>query len=121
MHLHRFIVGGFPKAEPLEPAKDAGYASGLYQIAGHFDEHAFFPFLEEIGLAPRNEVGAEMQRTARLLANELESIQADGPTDYWRVLLSAIYVQAQLIAPAGPAGRDRVPQLYSHDALAEYA
>jgi hypothetical protein len=121
MHLHRWHVGGYPKAKALQPAECAGYASGLHQIGGHFDEHAFFPFLEEMGLAPRDEVGAVMQNTARMLRLEIPEIQRDGETEFWRVVLSAIYVQARLIAPADIEDRDSVLRLYQLPELVHYA
>ena len=48
-HLLRYVLAGFPKAQAVQQAVDAGYASA-HQLAGHFDEAAFFPFLEGIGL-----------------------------------------------------------------------
>ena len=119
--LHRFAVGGFPKAQALLPARDAGYESALYQIAGCLDEHAFFPFLEGIGLTPRNEVGAAIQNTARMLDLHIPVIREDGATDYWRVVLSANYVQTHLIAPADAAGRGAVLAPYDRPELADFA
>ncbi len=121
MHLHRYIVGGFPKAQALQQAVDAGYASALHQLAGHFDEAAFFPFLEGIGLAPRAEISDAMPLTARLLRRELPAIVADGPTEYWRAALPVMYVQAHLMAPQNTPGRDAVLQLYASDELRQYA
>jgi hypothetical protein len=121
MHLHRFVVGGFPKAQALQQAVDAGYASALHQLAGHFDEQAFFPFLERIGLAPRDEIADAMPMTARLLRPELAAIVADGPTDYWRAALPVMYVQAHLMAPQNAPGRDAVLQLYARGELRQYA
>src|SRR5438045_6899166 len=120
MHLHRYVVGGFPKAQALQQAVDAGYASALHQLAGHFDEHAFFPFLERIGLAPRDEIADAMPMTARLLRPELAAIVADGLTDYWRAALPVMYVQAHLMAPQNAPGRDAVLQLYDHGELRQY-
>jgi hypothetical protein len=119
MHLHRYVVAGFPKAQPLQPAVQ--YASALHQLAGHFDEHAFFPFLERVGLAPRDEIAEAMPTTARLLHHELAAIAADGPTDYWRAALPAIYVQAHLMAAQNAPGRDAVLQLYARPELRQYA
>jgi hypothetical protein len=104
---------GFPRRRRSSKALDARYASAPYQLAGHFDEHAFFPFLARIGLARRDEIGEAMPTTARLLGPELAAIVADGPTDYWRAALPVIYVQAHLMAPQNAPGRDAVLQLYT--------
>jgi hypothetical protein len=121
MHLHRYVVGGFPKAQALQHAVDAGYASALHQLAGHFDEAAFFPFLEGIGLAPRDEIGDAMPLTARLLRRELPAIVTDGPTEYWRATLPVMYVQAHLMAQQNAPGRDAVLGLYAGGDLRQYA
>ena len=66
---------------------DPGSTSALHKAAGHFDEQAFFPFLERIGLAPRDEIADAMPMTARLLRQELATIAGDGLADYWRAAL----------------------------------
>ncbi len=55
MHLHRW-TSGYPVVEPQVLAVQSGYARGVTQLASHFDEYAFFPFLESIGLDPRKEL-----------------------------------------------------------------
>lgn len=121
MHLHRWTVGGYPATEPLDEARARGYGLGLAQIAGHLDEQAFFPFLESIDLNPRGEVGAVMENTAHMLADVLGDVKAEGPTDYWRVTLAAIFVQANIISPADAKGRDDVLKLFERDELSSHA
>lgn len=120
MHLHRWTAGGYPATRPSQEAADARFASGLRQIAGHFDEHAFFPFLEGIGLHPRAEVASIMPQTARMLEEAIADVEREDPTDYWRVTLSAIFAQAELIAPQD-AGRESVLNLFRGRVLADYA
>jgi hypothetical protein len=105
--------------EPTALAEQHGYARGLTQLAGHFDEYAFFPFLEGIGLDPRRELTPTLGPASRAFENLLPQITQDGATADWRVLLSVTYVQTTLIAPAS-ADRDRLLALFDHDSLVEY-
>lgn len=118
MHLHRWTTG-YPMIEPGALAQQHRYARGLTQLAGHFDEYAFFPFLEGIGLDPRQELTPKMAPAARALGDLLPQITDNGNTAEWRVLLSVSYVQAGLIAHASP-DRDRLLAVFNHASLAEY-
>ena len=59
---------------------------GLTQLAGHFDEVAFFPLLERIGLAPRRQL-TDWRPT--LLEASLDEIEVSETLE-WRVLLPVI-------------------------------
>lgn len=99
MHWHRRATL-FPIVRPLEGPHMV--RRGLTQLAGHFDEFAFFPFLEGIGLAPRRQL-TDWRPTLTQMKAFLEEIRA-GETLEWRVLLPVIYLQARLIYPDSPNG-----------------
>lgn len=119
MHLHRW-TSGFPAIRPERFAQMFHYSQGLLQIGGHFDEHAFFPFLEGIGLNPRSEVLPTLEPEMKRLEELLPDIERQGETAQWRVVLSAKFVQAQLIAPASGA-RDAMIGLFQKPELQPYA
>jgi hypothetical protein len=102
MHLHRWTQG-FPAIEPTVVAVAEGDAGGLRCLAGHFDEHAFFPFLEALGLHRRGKSAPLLEQTAHLLRGLLGDIEADGPTPRWRVILSVIDPHAELLPPQDEA------------------
>ena len=60
MHLHRW-TSGYPAIQPTHLAVIYEYARALLQLGGHFDEYAFFPFLEKLGLNPRAAIQAALQ------------------------------------------------------------
>jgi hypothetical protein len=118
MHLHRWMHG-FPFIEPLAVASLEGYAGGLQVLAGCFDEHAFFPSLEALGLAPRTELTRRLAETVALLEGRLDEIAMNGPTVRWRVILSVIHAQAALLAPDSPA-RTALLEMYDRAPLHAY-
>ena len=118
MHLHR-CTRGYPAIVPGVRSVLLGYKSGLQALSGFFDEHAFFPFLESLGLDPRAPIGARMEPTARALEAQMHDIQREGFTEAWRVNLAAAYVQAALMAPPTP-GRDRLLALFDRPVLCQY-
>lgn len=97
MHFHRRAMR-FPIVRPVEGPRMI--RRGLTQLAGHFDEVAFFPLLEGIGLAPRRQL-TDWRPTLTALEASLDEIEA-GETLEWRVLLPVTYLQARLIYPDSP-------------------
>ena len=97
MHFHRRAMR-FPIVRPVEG--QGMMRRGLTQLAGHFDEVAFFPFLEGIGLAPRRQL-TDWRPTLTALEASLDEIEA-GETPEWRVLLPVTYLQGRLIYPDSP-------------------
>lgn len=88
MHLHR-CTRGYPTIVPGLRSVLLGYRSGLQALNGFFDEHAFFPFLEGLGLDPRAQITARMGPTAAALEAQIDEIQREGFTETWRVNLAA--------------------------------
>ncbi len=119
MHVHRW-TSGYPIVEPTEVARRCGYARGLTQLAGHFDEYAFFPFLEGLGPDPRAALTPAMEGTAVDLRRVLPEIAEDPNTAEWRVLLAVIAVQARLLAPPSSA-RDRLMRMFEDPTLHVHA
>jgi hypothetical protein len=101
MHLHR-MAEAYPVIKPLQRAANDGYADVLNGLSGFFDEHAFFPFLEELGLDPRKAVGQTIGDSLRKLPEALPRIR--GWQEPMRsVKLSALFVQTNLMAPNSEA------------------
>lgn len=101
MHLHR-MAEGYPVIKPLQRASDDGYDDVLHGLSGFFEEHAFFPFLEELGLDPRRAVGYTIQESVSKLPQVLPRIpQWQEPMR--TVRLSALFVQTNLMAPRSKA------------------
>lgn len=101
MHLHR-MAEVYPVIKPLQRAASEGYDDVLNGLSGFFEEHAFFPFLEELGLDPRWAVGQTIRDSLTMLPQVLPRIER------WqeprrRVTLSALFVQANLMAPNSEA------------------
>lgn len=118
MHLHRW-TRGFPGIEPAQLAYMYDYADALLRIGGHFDEYAFFPRLEEWGLDPRSEVLPTLDPQREAILERLPEIQHDGDTARWRVVLSAMFIQPQLVAPPC-AARDALLAIFDRTELAPY-
>ena len=118
LHLHRHAQG-YPLIEPGEVARRQRYARGLMQLAGHFDEFAFFPVLEGMGLDPRGQILPTLEPARLALENLLPEIQHDGPTDEWKVLLSVTHVQTTLLAPES-RDRDEFLQVLNTPPLRDY-
>lgn len=118
MHPHR-CTRGYPAIVPGARSVLLGYKSGLQALSGFFDEHAFFPFLEDLGLDPRAPIGARMVPTARALEAQIDEIHREGFTETWRVNLGAAYVQAPLMAPPSP-DRDRLLALFDRPVLRQF-
>jgi len=118
MHLHR-CTRGYPTIVPGVRSVLLGYKSGLQALNGFFDEHACFPFLEDLGLDPRAQITARIGPTAATLEAQIDEIQREGVTERLRVNLAAVYVQAALMAPPSP-DRDRLLALFDRPALHHY-
>ncbi len=119
MHLHR-RTRGYPLIEPLAPARRLGFDSALLRLGGHFDEVAFFPFLEGLGLNPRGEL-------SQSLAAEIEALQTLMPTlidgNYDPAVLielAVVYVRAAMLAPEGGPEQRALLRLFDDLALAEF-
>lgn len=97
MHLHR-MAERYPVIKPLQRAANDGYADVLNALTGFFEEHAFFPFLEELGLDPRRSVGQTVRDSLGMLPQLLPRI-ARWQEPMRRVKLSALFVQTDLMAP----------------------
>lgn len=97
MHLHR-MVKAYPVIKPLQRAANEGYDDVLNGLSGFFEEHAFFPFLEELGLDPRKAVGQTIGDSLRMLPQVLPRI-GGWQEPMRRVKLSALFVQTNLMAP----------------------
>ena len=118
MHLHR-RTNGYPLIEPSSPARLLGFDRALLRLGGHFDEVAFFPALEGMGLNPRGEI-------AQSLAAEVEKIQGLIPKlaelAYDPVIpieLPVVYVRAAMLAPEGEEQRATL-RLFDDPALAGF-
>jgi len=95
MHLD-WRTNGRPWMNPLEPAKD--YKSAIKQISGHFEEFAFFAFLEnDLKLNPRAFVNAIMPTTARRLGLEIYHLEGVEESEALRATFAALFVQARLM------------------------
>lgn len=88
-------------------------------MAGHFDEFAFFPFLEGLGLNPRREL-SDLNPGRWALEGPLPEIRRTGQSAEWPVLLAVTYVQTSVIAPPSES-RDRLLRLFEEPCLTEYA
>jgi hypothetical protein len=88
-------------------------------LAGHFDEFAFLPFLEGLGLNPRREL-SDLNPGRLALEGLLDEIRRNDQSAEWRVLLAVTYVQTNVIAPVSES-RDRLLRLFEEPCLAEYA
>lgn len=101
MHLHR-MAEAYPVIKPLQRAANDGYDDVLNGLSGFFEEHAFFAFLEELGLDPRRAVGQTIGDSVRMLPQVLPRIpQWQEPMR--TVKLSALFVQTNLMAPNSEA------------------
>lgn len=116
MHLHR-MARAYPVIKPLQRSCDDGYNDALNGLTGFFEEHASFPFLEDIGLDPRRAVGQAIGDSLRMLPQALTRI-AEWPEPMRTVKLSALFVQTNLMASPS-AARDgllmafQAPPLYA--------
>ncbi len=118
MHWHRW-TRGFPVVEPGPMAKHLGCKDGLQAVGGFFDEHAFFPFLESLGLDPRSALAPALEAAMDSITSSWNEIPRDGSQLGVLLTLSAAYVQAALMAPDSTP-RDRLLKLFDNDALAVY-
>lgn len=119
MHLHR-RAERYPAIQPQQEAWDGDYYDALSALSGHFEEHAFFPFLESLGLDPRRVLTATVEQSAKILLGMLQRIEQNGPTAKWKVRLSTLFVQASLVAPESSA-RTRLLEMFENPILAQYA
>lgn len=119
MHLHRW-TRGYPAIEPTTLAWKAGYAPALQRLSGHFDEYAFFPFLEDLGLSPRGDVAPALQPQLEAIEELIPKLQQERDNPRWRIQLPVVFVQAALLAPDGPE-RDALLKKFGDSALADAA
>jgi hypothetical protein len=119
MHLHRWTAG-FPAIEPQNAVLRLD--ESLKQLGGHFDEAAFFPFLEQLGLNPRAPIDAVMAANARTIQGLIPDLARNDPRQAIELLvlrkrLAITYAQAALLA--SPTGeRDALLALFDDAALA---
>ena len=119
MHLVR-RAQRYPAIQPQELASLNDYDVALSGLSGHFEEHAFFPFLEDLGLDPRGVLTATIDQSGRMLPTMLPRIEQNGRTAKWRVRLSILFVQTSLMAPQSLA-RTRLLELFNNPILGPYA
>jgi len=120
MHLHRWTTG-YPLIRPSARARGDGYDHHLQALGGHFDEYAFFPFLEQAGLNPRAELYPRIVDAVRDLhgglLDRIPRVLGSGEfTLEWRVKLSRTYVVASSLSGPSPA-RDTLLQLFEAEPL----
>ena len=119
MHLVR-RAERYPAIQPQGLASLHDYDLALSCLSGHFEEHAFFPFLENLGLDPRGVLTATIDQSGRMLPRMLPHIEQNGHTAKWRVRLSTLFVQTSLLAPESLA-RTRLLGLFHDPVLVPYA
>ena len=119
MHLLR-RAEGYPAIQPQQLASLHDYDLALSGLSGHFEEHAFFPFLENLGLDPRAPLTTTIDQSGRMLPTMLPRIEQNGRTAKWKVRLSTLFVQASLMAQESRA-RTQLLELFNHPTLAPYA
>lgn len=124
MHLHRWAKG-YPAIEPTECAEIQGYGLALRGLGGHFDEYAFFPFLESADLDPRSQLEPRFRESVGMLRSGLldRIPRENGSRQFvlgWRVRLVVAYVQAALLG-APSANRDSLLELFEKGPLQPYA
>lgn len=124
MHLHRW-TRGYPAIEPQMPAHADGYRITLNALGGFFDEYAFFPFLESVGLDPRSELEPTIvdavDKLSGGLLSRLSQVHRSGQfTMEWRVKLSVTHVRASLLGAPSPA-RDSLLERFERVSLRPYA
>jgi len=116
MHFH-WRTSGLPR---MRPAGNDELAALIDQIGGFFEEHTFFPFLQELGYTPRAAVDAAMPATARDLAKAgPQRVKDEGDNDALRTMLVAKYIQAAMMT-SGNTG-DQVMTVFDDEALKPYA
>jgi hypothetical protein len=118
MHLHR-CTSGYPMIVPGAQAALLGYRAHLQALSGFFDERTAFPFLEQLGLDPRAVITPRLGATANSIEAQMAQIEHDGTTEFFRVVLGTIYVQAALMAPASPE-QTRLLAIFDRGALHPY-
>ncbi len=118
MHLHR-CTRGYPTLVPGDHARVMDYDQGVQALNGFFDEHATFPFLENMGLDPRSHLTGVLDRTLGSLEGQLAHIEEEGYSERLRVTLGAVYVQAALMAPRSPT-QDRLLSMFNSAPLSPY-
>lgn len=124
MHLHRW-TRGYPAIEPQTLARADGYEEALKALGGFFDEYAFFPFLESVGLTPRSEleatfVGAVDKLRGGLLSRIPQVYRSGQFTMEWRVKFTVTHVRASLLGAPSPA-RDSLLEWFERITLRPYA
>jgi hypothetical protein len=119
MHLVR-RAQRYPAIQPQQLASLCDYDLALSGLSGHFEEYAFFPFLENLGLNPRGVLTATLDQSAQMLPTMLPRIERNGLTAKWRVRLSTLFVQASLMAPESRT-RTRMLELFNDSILVPYA
>ncbi len=124
MHLHRW-TRQYPAIEPTTLAHEGGYGHDLAAIGGHFDEYAFFPFLESVGLDPRSELHPRVVEAVNSLEGGLlgriPHVHGSGEfTLEWRVKLCRTHVAADLLSGPSPA-RDSLLEVFELEPLRLYA
>ncbi|MBI3013626.1 MAG: hypothetical protein HYY65_00850 [Candidatus Tectomicrobia bacterium] len=124
LHLHRW-TRGYPVIEPQRLAVAEGYDDALRALGGYFDEYAFFPYLESVGLDPKSELEPTFVKAADLLRggllDRIPQVYRSGQfTLEWRVKLTLTHVRASLLGAPSPA-RDSLLELFEGVSLRECA
>jgi hypothetical protein len=116
LHLGRW-ADAYPVIEPLVRARLFDYAVPLSGLSGFFEESAFFPVLEGLGLNPREPITRSIEASGNVLLARLDEIERDDATEYWTVVLASLYVQVSEMAPPSQI-KTELLQMFEHDALA---
>jgi hypothetical protein len=119
MHLDRRRLL-YPVIRPQQQACDEKYADVVNGLSGFFEEHAFFPFLEGLGLDPRSLISPNIEQYASRLPEMLPRIERDWAPAAKRVVLAALFVQTNLMAPESPA-KTQLLEMFDQPMLTTYA
>lgn len=119
MHLHR-RKERYPVIKPGPLAAEEQYADAVNCLSGHFEEYAFFSFLEGLELDPRSVLTPTIEESVQRLPEMLPRIEQTWSQAAKRVVLATLFVQASVIAPESPA-TTRLLQMFDTPRLSVYA